>query len=326
MQENALISVVVPIYGVEKYLPKCIESIMHQTYHNLEIILVDDESPDGCGEICDRYQAMDPRIKVIHQKNRGLSGARNAGINLATGDYIGFVDSDDYISEQMYETLLSMNQKNHSQIAICGRYYEFEDGTRTLRYKEEEKVVVMTNTEAIKRMNSFQSFDMAAWDKLYERSLFEGIRYPEGKLSEDYFIIYRLFDRAFKVSFYPKPLYFYMQRSNSISRNKKINFDFIEASKSQMDYLLPRYPELKNVLESAYASANMTVYNFHIKNHVRCEKAVQKKLQMEVKQYLPSVKQNCELPRIKKLQAKLFVYALPVYNVMFQTLRRIKRV
>lgn len=323
---EALISIVVPIYNVEKYLSRCIDSILNQTYRNLELILVDDESPDGCGNICDEYQKKDSRIRVIHQKNRGLSGARNAGIDIATGEYIGFVDSDDYIAPQMYESLLKLNIDNDAQIAICGRYYEFEDGRRLIRYNEKEETIVMTNIEAITRMNSFSSFDMAAWDKLYKRELFEGIRYPEGKLSEDYFIIYKLFERAHRIVFNPKPLYFYLQRTNSISRNKKINFDFIEASRSQMDYLLPKYPQLEDVLTSAYASANMTVYNFHIKNKVKCEKEVKNELKKQVKKYIRNIKRNAAFPKIKKMQAYLFVYCTILYDLMFVVLRKIKEV
>lgn len=321
-----LISIVVPVYKVEKYLNRCVDSILKQTYPNLEIILVDDESPDACGDICDRYAQADSRIRVIHQKNKGLSGARNAGIGIATGDYIGFVDSDDYIAENMYESMLTNMLQNDAQIAICGRYYEFEDGKRMVRYKEEIKTTVMTNVEAIIRMNSFSSFDMAAWDKLYKRELFEGIRYPEGKLSEDYYVIYKLFDRTQKVVFNPEPLYFYVQRKNSISRNKKINYDFVDASKSQMDYLLPKYPQLEDVLASAYVSANMTVYNFHIKNKVKCPKEKKKLLKANVKRYLHNVMQNKSLSKIKKIQGILFVYCTALYNILFIVLRKIKRV
>lgn len=320
------ISVVVPIYNVEAFLPRCIDSILNQTYKNLEVILVDDESPDRCGEICEEYRKKDNRIIVIHQKNKGLSGARNAGIDIATGEYIGFVDSDDYIEPDMYEKLYKQNEENGSQIAICGRYYEFENGEKLIRYKEEAKTSVMSNIDAIKRMNSFNSFDMAAWDKLYKLDIFDNIRYPQGKLSEDYFVIYKLFEKAEKISFNPQPLYHYMQRQNSISRNKKINFDFIEASKSQMDYLEPKYPELENVLHSAYASANMTVYNFHIKNKVKCQKEKKKELQMAVREQLRYIEENPNLPRIKKVQAKLFVYSLPIYNASFSALRAVKKI
>lgn len=321
-----LISVIVPIYNVEKYLPRCIESIINQTYKNLEIILVDDESPDNCGRICDEYMEKDARIKVIHQKNKGLSGARNSGIDIATGEYLAFVDSDDYIEPIMYETLYNDIQEHDAGMSICSRYYEFEDGHRVERYKLEQEVKVYSGKEAIVEMNNYSSFDMSAWDKLYKRELFKEIRFPQGKLSEDFFIMFRLLDKARKVTFNPKPLYIYVQRNNSISRNTKINWDFIEASKEQMKYICEKYPDLEDVAKTAYASANMTVYNFHIKSHVKCQKERKKELQRHVRENLQQVKSNTRLALIKKMQAILFVYCLPMYNVLFIALRKIKEV
>lgn len=324
--KEELISVIVPIYNVEQYLPRCIDSIINQTYKNLEIILVDDESPDNCGKICDEYKAKDARIRVIHQKNRGLSGARNAGIDIATGEFLGFVDSDDYIEPTMYETLYHDIKKFEAGLSICSRYYEFEDGKRVERYKLDKDIKVYTGKDAIVEMNNYSSFDMSAWDKLYKRELFAEIRFPEGKLSEDFFIMHRLLDEAKVVTFNPSPLYIYVQRNNSISRNKKINWDFIEASKKQLEYICEKYPDLEDVAKTAYASANMTVYNFHIKSHVKCQKERRKELQKRVSENLQAVIDNTRLAFIKKLQAVLFVYCLPVYNVLFITLRKIKEV
>lgn len=320
------ISVIVPIYNVEKYLPRCIDSILNQTYKNLEIILVDDESPDACGSICDDYASKDERIKVIHQKNRGLSGARNAGIDIAQGEYIAFVDSDDYIEPTMYETLYHDIKKHNAGISICNRYYEFEDGRRVERYKLDNEVKVYSGKDAIVEMNNFSSFDMSAWDKLYKRALFEEIRFPEGKLSEDFFIMYKLLDNAKVVTFNPQKLYIYVQRTNSISRNKKINWDFIEASKEQMDYVCSKYPDLEDVAKTAYASANMTVYNFHLKSKVKCPCEKQQQLRKEVKENLSYVIHNERLAKIKKIQAWLFVHNIYIYNILFIMLRKIKEV
>lgn len=320
-----LISVIVPIYNVEQYLERCVNSICNQTYKNLEIILVDDESPDNCGKMCDEFALKDSRVKVIHQKNKGLSGARNSGIDIAKGEYIGFVDSDDYIDETMYETLYNDIKKFNAKISICNRFYEFEDGKRLLRYKVDNEIKVYTGKEAIIEMNSFSSFDMSAWDKLYHRSVWEKIRYPEGKLSEDFFVIFKLFDIAQKVTFNPKPLYFYFQRKNSISRNKKINWDFIEASKEQMEYVSEKYPDITDVVKIAYASANMTVYNFHIKSKVKCPKDKRKEMQKNVKNNLACFSKE-NVPRSKKIQAFLFCKCTVLYNVMFKILRRIKEI
>ena len=185
-----LISIVIPVYNVENYLEKCLNSVINQTYKNLEIIVVNDGSTDKSGDICDKYSEIDKRIKVIHKKNGGLSDARNAGINVAKGKYIGFVDSDDYIDKEMYNIMYNNIMVNKANICIVNRYYVFPDGTKLLRYKIEDDIKIMNNLEAIEEMNNFSMFDMAAWDKLYEKNLFDNIRFPVGKLSEDFYIMF----------------------------------------------------------------------------------------------------------------------------------------
>ena len=124
--EQALISVIVPVYKVEAFLPKCVNSILNQTYKNLEILLVDDGSPDGSGALCDAYARQDSRVRVIHKKNGGLSDARNAGIEAAAGDYLAFVDSDDWLEPDTYEVMLSAAERHHTQLVCAGRYDEYE--------------------------------------------------------------------------------------------------------------------------------------------------------------------------------------------------------
>ena len=164
---NSLISVIVPIYKVEKYLRKCVESILSQTHTNLEIILVDDGSPDNCGAICDEYAKQDARIKVIHKPNGGLSDARNAGLDIMTGEYVAFVDSDDWIGPRMYETLLQMLKLFQADIAIGGVADELEQNGKVTTVKVtnyREKPFYESATEA---MHSFFTTAWAAWDKLY---------------------------------------------------------------------------------------------------------------------------------------------------------------
>lgn len=264
MINDELISIIIPIYNVEDYLSACIESIMKQTYNNLEIILVDDGSPDSSPEICDRYEKIDNRIKVIHQKNKGLSGARNTGIDVSKGKYLIFVDSDDTVESSMAEELYKCLKKYNCKMAACNRNYVFEDGTTICKTKDKINTVFEFG-EAIKEMNKFYFFDMSAWAKIYDRELFAEIRFPQGKLSEDYFVMYKLIDLAQKVGYTSLPLYNYLQRTSSISRNKKINHDFIEAARNQMKYLEQKYPELKEMAHTAYASANLTVYDFYLK-------------------------------------------------------------
>lgn len=215
-----LISVVVPVYRVEQYLDQCMQSILKQTYPNLEIILVDDGSPDRCGEWCDKYQKNDVRVQVIHQKNGGLSKARNAGIERATGDYITFVDSDDYIHPKMYEILLSQMKRLDAEVGICD-YLEVSD-TETRMFRAEvkdEDALLFTKKEA---KNGYYIYEkkarfVVAWNKLYKRELFDKVRYPEGKVHEDTYTTYKALYKAKGIAWVNKPLYYYRIRNSSIT-------------------------------------------------------------------------------------------------------------
>lgn len=216
MQE--LISIVVPIYKVEKYLELCVDSILGQTYKNLEVILVDDGSPDGCPQICDDYAKKDSRVKVIHRKNGGLSAARNSGIEIATGDYIGFVDSDDYIHFQMYEILLNHLKEKQADLAVCGVLDVFNMEQKDAEIVSEQ-LRVMTNMEAMKGIYREYGTDMVvAWNKLYKKEIFDTICYNEGKIHEDEFMIHKVLNQAEKVVCTDAKLYYYQRGNVSIMR------------------------------------------------------------------------------------------------------------
>lgn len=325
MIDNELISVIVPIYNVEKYLEKCVNSILKQTYINLEIILVDDGSPDRCPEICDKLAKTDDRIIVIHQLNGGLSKARNIGIDVAKGAYLVFVDSDDTVECELIEKLYKCLKKYDCKMAACGRKYVFEDGKILCKVTEGIDTVYEFG-DAIKEMNAFRLFDMSAWAKIYAKELFSTIRFPEGKLSEDYFVMYKLIDLANKVGYISDPLYNYLQRTSSISRNKKINHDFIEAAQTQMDYLDDKYPELKQVSHTAFASANLTVYDFYIKNGVKCPKEKKEEFRKNVQDNIEYINSNVNISLVKKVQFKLFIKNYLLYNIVFKLYRKLRRV
>lgn len=214
--KKPLITVIVPCYNVEQYLPKCVDSILNQTYTNLEIFLVDDGSPDKSGEICDEYARRDNRIKVIHKENGGLSDARNVAMDVATGEYITFVDSDDYCALDYVETLYMLVAENDAQIGITWHRC-FDEGTEPMVDSHEGKVTkVFSAEEALKSMFYQKDFDTAAWAKIYHRSLFDGIRYPKGWLYEDLPTTYRLMHRCRKVAFTNYMSYYYLIRKSSI--------------------------------------------------------------------------------------------------------------
>lgn len=216
---DELISVIVPIYKVEKYLPQCIHTICNQTYRNLEIILVDDGSPDSCGQLCDEYAGQDNRIRVVHKKNGGLSDARNAGLQVATGKYVMFIDSDDYLHLQMIEILYKNLIENDADLSICGLKLipENEKGDFQCRMKEIETIVIENNEERLQYFfGNTQVIFTVAWNKLYKREHFKDIRYPKGKLHEDEFTTYKILDLSKKIVYTPVELYFYVQRQDSI--------------------------------------------------------------------------------------------------------------
>jgi glycosyltransferase involved in cell wall biosynthesis len=231
-RQKRLISIIVPIYRVEKYVSKCIDSLLLQTYSNIEIILVDDGSPDRCGEICDEYAAKDNRIKVIHKKNGGLSNARNAGVRVAIGEYIGFVDSDDYVSNNMYEKLYATIVTANAEMAICNYSWVNEDGLVCEKdYAGKIFDGVLNRDEAFAALyNQSNTCYVTAFNKLYKYSLLNTVRFPDGKIHEDEFTVHHFFDQCNTIACISDSLYFYVQRHGSITSEFSIkNLDLYEA-------------------------------------------------------------------------------------------------
>ena len=232
------ISVIVPVYMVEKYLNRCVVSILEQTYNDFELILVDDGSPDGCGEICDKYAKEDKRVKVIHKQNGGLSEARNFGLDRSSGAYITFVDSDDWIEKEYLEVLYQNIINNNADISVVNLHKEY-DGRR-----EDPSEISTGLYSGIDSMRFFYDINMAtcanvACAKLYKRELFEKIRYPVGRLYEDAFTTYKLFCSAEKVYFSNADLYCYYQRCGSIMNNSFSikNFDEYNIFLERIEFL-----------------------------------------------------------------------------------------
>ena len=227
MSGSPLVSVIIPVYKVEPYLCDCVDSVLAQTYANLEIILVDDGSPDGCPQICDEYAAKDSRVRVLHKKNGGLSDARNAGMKVASGEYWTFVDSDDVIHPQMVEALIKplLNDKSLKISAGGFEYFhelksDFTQLDGNVAYKS------LTFKEYI-----FEPLYVVAWGKIYHRSLFDTIEYPKGRFHEDEFVTYKLCYKAERISVLREPLYMYRQREGSIMAHlsEKRIFDSYDA-------------------------------------------------------------------------------------------------
>lgn len=245
-QEKALISIIIPVYKVEKYLEKCIQSVINQTYENLQIILVDDGSPDNCGKICDEYAKKDHRIEVIHKSNGGLSDARNKGLEIAKGEYIGFVDSDDYIEADIYEVLYNLLKQYNADVSICN-FYTVSQGKIAIK-NVDSGIKEYTRIEILKEIlldNDIQSY---AWNKLYKRELFGEIKYPVGKKYEDIGTTFYLLEKCNKVVVTGKPEYYYINRQDSIVNNvtETTITDYIELIMQRYDYIEENIKELSS--------------------------------------------------------------------------------
>lgn len=257
--EQPKISVIVPVYKVELYLRKCLDSIVRQAYRNLEIILIDDGSPDNCGAICDEYAEQDNRVRVIHQSNGGLSSARNIGLETATGDYIGFVDSDDWVEPEMFQLLIEKLGSSGADIAICGRAEEYPD-MRILRVCP--KSCVMQREEALKALLENDVIQNFVWDKLYRRELFDELRFPEGKSYEDMAIMHKLFLRSQKVACITETLYHYRQRRDSIvgDVSLKNRLCHYEAAIKRYEELREAWPQFSGLMEAQCVASAVGIW------------------------------------------------------------------
>lgn len=232
-----LISVIVPVYKVKPYLSQCIDSILRQTYLNLEIILVDDGSPDDCGIICDRYAIKDKRIKVFHKQNGGLSDARNYGIALSTGDYLGFVDSDDWIEPDMFEVLVNAVEENEADLAICSCFCEYSERTVVKTFIDKKFLNICDLVKAL----LLGDINNGVWNKLYRKSCFFNLMFPKGHVYEDVATTHKLFLQAETGVTLSKPLYHYrMNRIGSITQVRSLDnlIDYWLAHKLRYDYFL----------------------------------------------------------------------------------------
>lgn len=233
------ISIIVPVYKVEAYLHKCIDSILAQTFTDFELILVDDGSPDSCGKICDDYSRVDNRIKVIHKKNGGVSSARNAGLDIVKGTYVGFVDSDDFINNRMYEELYTHALLFSSDIVVCN-YVMVDQNQKDAIDKKPviEEVNHYTNIEALYNLYHKKRTYVYLWNKLFKRTLFTNNKFLEGRLYQDEAIAHFLLFEANQVTHISTPLYYYIQRTGSAIHSKYSikRFDKVYAHSERIDF------------------------------------------------------------------------------------------
>lgn len=262
------ISVIIPVYKVEKYIRRCVDSVLNQSYENIEVILVDDGSPDTCGTICDEYARKDKRVVVIHKKNEGLSMARNDGYIASSGDYLAFVDSDDFIEHDMLACMMERILKDGSDLVICNYLYVDEEGKSICGRNDDMPIIdeVLTKNEILCKLGqNYRWYYVPAWNRLYSRRLLNQEFFPRGKTHEDEFVVHHLFDKCDKVSCVRRPLYMYVQRDDSIMSEKFSvrRLDGMEAFCDRVLFAREReYAEMENM---AFRSARRLLLRAYIK-------------------------------------------------------------
>ncbi|MBR6253317.1 MAG: glycosyltransferase family 2 protein [Clostridia bacterium] len=321
-QNSILISVIIPVYNVEKYLNECIDSVINSTYKDLEIILVDDGSSDNCPQICDKYACMDNRIKVIHKENEGLSSARNEGINIANGDYISFIDSDDYISTNLYEIAVDIINEQNCDIFSFGYYLKY--GNKNKFKLKPNTFLVLKPYEAIEKLNLFDYMGVSSWNKIFKKSLFSNIRFPVGALSEDNFTIYKLFDNANSIIYDSIPLYYYRQRKNSITTKTSFVNDFpIRADFEMLSFVEENYPQIILSAKSRFVFDSIGVYNCYLTNTTSL-KDYKNIIFDSIMIYYKDLIKYVELPISRRIQLFIFKNFNLLYNFIIILYRKIK--
>lgn len=322
VMRKPLITVVIPIYKVEQYINECIDSILKQSYSNLEIILVDDGSPDRCGEICDEYMKKDNRVKVIHQENKGLSGARNSATDVAKGEYITYVDSDDWISENMIEILYDAISTNNTKIA-CGAFESFfEDGTIATNSHNNE-TFIYSKQEALDCFLFNEYITPCVCGKLYDIKLWNNIRCPEGKLFEDQFTTYKILNLCEKVVFVTKPLYHYRKRKGSIGHSKfdKKTYQLYDAIHEEYNFISSKYGEQCPNIAVARTTWEVVFVNMMISNNYR-DKEVITEVQKFARNNIKKIMQCQYISKVRKIQILMFAYSFTIYVQFYKLYKK----
>lgn len=234
---NSLISIIVPVYNVEKYINRCVDSILNQTYKNLEIILVDDGSTDYSGKICDEYEKKDRRIKVIHTENKGVGIARNQGLETCHGEYIMFVDPDDYLSKDAVQVLYDRVMIDSSDMAIGKHIDVYDDGSKNGNFCDFYDNVILSRNEFFLNIHNYS---VSVWSKLYRKNILKDLKFPTLKCGEDLCFFIQLIDYCNKISIVDKTIYYYFQNQKSVTHCKSelVKYDELEALLSSARYLL----------------------------------------------------------------------------------------
>ena len=314
------VSVIVPVYQVKEYLEECILSICNQTLRDVEIIIIDDGSKDGSEILCDELAKQDARIKVIHQKNRGLSAARNVGIEIAKGEYISFIDSDDCISADFLEILYNLCKETNSEISAVS-YRRIDQNSKKEYLKKvsyDETIRIFDRKQALIEHLITTSIDVIACNKMYKKEIFNNIRYPDGMLFEDMLTTYRLINEANRIAFVKAPLYCYRKRNGSIGNSvfKKSWYGMSDAIESAYGFVC-RQSGKSDDLICAYMKWKMAFVNKLILFKVDDEKTVTE-IQNIIKKEFFTIIKNKRLELQRKIELILFAYSYKIYSYVYR--------
>lgn len=295
------ISVIIPVYNVAEYLPECLTSVITQSYHNLEIILINDGSTDRSGMICDEFACKDSRIRVIHQENGGAAAAKNAGLRVATGEYLSFVDSDDFLAPDAYEYMVSLLEKSRADVVQCAFRDVFADECKD---RITENRIIAYSTEAYLLRFTTEWTCGLLWDKLYRRILFTGVFFEEGHRIDDEYFTYQGIMNAKQIVYSPQIVYNYRQRASSVMKDRaaqeQILLERLDYSEKRREKVVNRFPELKQQFEYAFLDS-LLVWMY---DSAATEETI-KEIQRMLRRYFHENK-PCKMPvsfRIKLLRA-----------------------
>lgn len=320
-----MISVIVPVYNVEKYLERCVKSIAAQTYKDLEILLIDDGSTDKSGKMCDDFQQTDSRIKAFHKQNGGLSDARNYGIEHSAGEFISFVDSDDYIDEKMLETLHRLITENDADLAVCSAMDVFE-GKEVTQVKE-IKEFNLNKVESYKYMLRGDGIPSAC-NKLYKRQTVGNVRFPVGKLYEDGFFTPQILKRVEKTAVTSKPMYYYFRRADSITTKpfRKGDLDVIEAYDKCVKQVKELCPEALPYAEFRYRNAYFNVLDKMLMRDDCKEIPEYKQVVKYLKKHTVQIVKDPGFGKMRRIAAVALKFSVPLYKKILLTKQKIYKI
>lgn len=320
-----MISVIVPVYNVEKYLDRCVKSILSQSFSDFELLLVDDGSPDRCGEMCDEYAKGDSRIKAFHKRNGGLSDARNFGIEKALSEYLMFVDSDDYIHEQMLETLHRLITENDADLAVCSAMDVFEG--KEVTQVREIREFTLNKTESYKYMLRGDGLPSAC-NKLYKRQTVGEVRFPVGKLYEDGFFTPQILKRVEKTAVTSRPMYYYFRRADSITTKpfRKGDLDVIEAYDICVRQVRELCPEALPFAEFRYRNAYFNVLDKMLMRD-DCKSIPEYKTTVKyLKSHTLDIIRDPGFGKMRKIAAVALKFSVPLYKKILLTKQKIYKI